>query len=74
MVLKNVRIKNARPTEIRDMTISCTVSGASGTRLQALKTVLYDVVPADKTKTFREINMGFVHSQAASASCEINAT
>jgi hypothetical protein len=74
MLLKNVRIKNGRPDDIKDLIISCTVSGASGTDLQSLRTVLYDIVPAGRTKTFREINMGFVHSQAAGASCDVDAT
>jgi hypothetical protein len=69
MVLSKVTIKNPGKVAISDLRISCQTSGPSGTVISSPSTVLYERIEAGKTRTFRDVNLGFIHSQSARASC-----
>lgn len=56
---------------IKDIKIVCTSYGESGTAIGKLSKTIYEKFEPEKTKTLREINMGFANSQVASLSCEI---
>jgi uncharacterized protein YxeA len=71
VMIVSLTIKSTLQFPVRDIGIRCTLSANSGTELQRIEKVIYDVVPAKATKRFNEINMGFVHSQATKAGCVI---
>jgi hypothetical protein len=73
MVLNKVTIKNTRKIAIADFRITCDTSGPSGTILSSPSTTLYERIEAGKTRTFRDVNLGFIHSQSARASCRVYA-
>jgi hypothetical protein len=71
VMLGHFTIQNANPFDVKDISIHCEVSGNSGTVLGTTSATIYDVVPANKTRTFRDVNLGFVRNQAAQAWCKL---
>lgn len=67
----NFTIQNKSKYNIKDITIKCIHSAKSGTAIDTNKHTIFDVVKANSTKKFPEINMGFVNSQAHTSSCYI---
>jgi hypothetical protein len=65
------KVKNKSPIGIKDIVFQCDHSGPSGTRMDSNTRTVFDFVNAGATKSFRNINMGFIHSQATSSSCRI---
>lgn len=65
------KLKNPTPYRFKDFEITCTNFGASGTELDSNKRVIYEIVEPKSTKSLRHVNMGFIHTQAASTSCEL---
>lgn len=65
----NFKIINKSDYPIRDIQVRCTHYAKSGTKIDSNRATIYDVVPANSTKTFEDFNMGFIHTQAQSTSC-----
>lgn len=59
----NGTIKNAAPFDIKDAEIECLLKGPSGTEVGRVRETLYEIIPANGTKAFRELSMGFMGSQ-----------
>ena len=71
MVLAKISIENKNTENVKDFEIECVHSGPSGTVIDRNKKTIFQVIPAGKTTTLKEVNMGFIHSQAAQSSCSI---
>jgi hypothetical protein len=71
VMLLTTSISNALPCDVRDVTIECTTAGPSGTELNRVRETIYRSFRAGRTTSVGEINMGFIHGQAASASCDV---
>ena len=71
MIIDRMKITNAAPFAIKDFVVKCTHQGPSGTDMDSNTRRVYDVIPANGSKTVREINMGFINSQATTSRCEI---
>lgn len=71
VMMVNVTISNPTDYAVKDVRIECTYSGKSGTRLGQNVQTIYDVVPARCTKTFRDVNMGFINPQASAANAKV---
>lgn len=71
VMLADFTIKNGGPRPIKDILVRCHQSSKSGTMLSKTEETIYDVVPAGKTKIFRGVNMGLIHSQADASDCAI---
>jgi len=72
VLVLNGSIKNSSDYAIKDADIKCTLSGPSGTDVGSVRETLYEVIPANQSKRFRELNMGFMGStQVAKFNCEI---
>ncbi len=54
----------------KDFVISCETHGRSGTLLSRPRVALYEALQPGTRRAF-ELNMGFVHSQSARASCSV---
>lgn len=75
MILSKIVVSNnTKHREFYDFTVSCNLYAPSGTLLQTIEQVVYERVPAGKTRTFRNINMGFLRLQVATAGCQITDT
>ena len=64
-------ITNKSNHDVKDCTIECTHSAPSGTVIDSNKRTIYEVIKAGKTRSFRNFNMGFIHSQARRSGCKI---
>lgn len=64
-------ISNASDTAVKDVVITCTSSGNSGTVIDKNTKTLYEAIGPKKTFRFQQFNMGFLHSSATQTSCEI---
>lgn len=63
-------LENAADFPIKDVSIACDLLAASGTRVGRVAATLYEIVPAGGSKTFRDLNMGFMGSdQVARFNC-----
>jgi len=71
IMVADITIENKSPYDVKDLTISCTHRSKSGTEIDITKGTIYDIVKRGKTKTFKKVNLGFVHSQSASCNCKI---
>jgi hypothetical protein len=64
-------ITNNSPFAIRDIEITCTHSGNSGTKIDSNTRTIYEVIPAGATGQFNKVEMGFIHPQATSSRASI---
>ncbi len=64
-------IKNMSDYDIKDVEITCTHSGKSGTKIDKNTKTIYEMVGKHDSERLKKFNMGFIHSQAYSTSCEI---
>lgn len=65
-------ISNNSAHSIKDIEISCDHYAKSGTKIDSNTRTIYDTVKAHSKRTFRNFNMGLIHSQAASTSCSVS--
>ena len=70
-MVANFTIRNDSAYEIRDIEIVCDHYARSGTRIDRNERTIYDIVPAKRRRTFRNFNMGFIHSQVQKSGCRI---
>jgi hypothetical protein len=68
----DVTIRNDSLSNLKDFHIVCESMGSSGTVTDQNTRVLYGVVEARKTRTFRKLNMGFVNQQSVNADCRVD--
>lgn len=64
-------VSNKNAFDVKDFTIKCTHTGPSGTVIDSNTRTLFEVVKAGSRRSFRNFNMGFIHSQSARTSCEV---
>jgi hypothetical protein len=64
-------VRNKAPIDIKDIQIRCVHSAASGTEIDSNTRTVYELVKANSTKHLRNVNMGFIHSQARSSACHV---
>lgn len=70
VALTDLRIKNGRDAPIRDIAISCQFFAPSGTMVGNTTQTVYRSVAAGKTISVKDLNLGFVHSQAIKMACQ----
>jgi hypothetical protein len=71
VMLADFTIKNPTQYRFKDFEIKCTHSAASGTVIDSNTRTVYEIVEPKSTKVIRQMNMGFIHSQAAQSGCQI---
>src|SRR5271157_4952790 len=71
IMMANFTVQNDSDYSIKDFEIKCLEHAKSGTLVDTNDRTVYDIVAAHSKKRFPDFNMGFIHSQAARASCEI---
>ena len=64
-------VTNNNAFAIKDIEITCTHSANSGTVIDRNNRTIYEIVKANGKRKFPDFDMGFIHSQAASSSCQI---
>jgi hypothetical protein len=69
--LMSMTITNKNSYSVRDITINCIFNGRSGTQLSTTLHTIYDKIPANTSRRFAKVNVGFIHSQSARAGCSL---
>ncbi len=72
VLVVDITLRNDALSNLKDFQITCESKGHSGTVVDSNTRVLYEVVDARSTRTFRKVNMGLLHSQAASTHCTVD--
>lgn len=67
----DITIENMLPVQVKDIEIKCTHTAPSGTIIDQNKRIIYEIISSGRKRTFRKINMGFIHSQANRSSCSV---
>src|SRR5690349_5650507 len=65
------KISNSNEYAIKDPLIQCDFFGNSGTMIRRLEKVLYEKIPAHKSKYIRSFVMGISGDQAAKIGCAV---
>lgn len=68
----SVTFVNKGARSVKDVELTCEHFSNSGTRIDSNKRTIYEIVPTLKSKSIRNFNMGFIHSQAAKTSCFVS--
>ncbi|MES3020436.1 MAG: hypothetical protein V4857_02510 [Pseudomonadota bacterium] len=64
-------IKNETANAIKDVQILCTHFSKSKTRIDSNATTIYQVIAPQENHIARNVNMGFIHTQAVTTSCRV---
>ena len=67
----NFTIRNDNDLAVKDLKITCEHAAPSGTLIDRNTRTLYEVIRPHATRSFRNFDMGFIHSQAAHSGCEV---
>jgi hypothetical protein len=71
VMLVDFTFRNTGSRPIKDIEVLCRHFAPSGTEIDRNRGTVYEVVPAKGRKRVRDFNMGFIHTQAASTSCQV---
>lgn len=69
--LMTITIANKNEYPVKDIRISCSFYGKSGTQLNERSHVIFDVIPPGGSKSFSKVNIGFINSQAERGGCDL---
>lgn len=72
VAIHSLSIKNTSEVDYKDIKLQFVYSGNSGTILSTNSYTIYDTIPAGQTKTFNELNVGFVNSQVTNSSVTLD--
>jgi hypothetical protein len=71
IMMVNVIFENKGSDDFEDSGLTCDGYSNNGTKICSNSRIIYAVVKAGKSKSIRNVDMGFIDSQAVSASCRI---
>lgn len=69
--IATLTVTNSNEFSIKDIALKCSFYAKSGTEVSTAKHTIYDTMKAKSKKTFKEVNIGFIHSQAARGGCSL---
>lgn len=70
VMVADFTLKNTSNLPLRDIGIKCKLQGNSGTVINIKHITLFEKLRPKATRTIRDVNVGFIDSQASRASCE----
>jgi hypothetical protein len=71
IMIADFTLKNPTQYRFKDFEIKCTHSAPSGTVIDSNTRTIYEIVEPRSTKVVKDMNMGFIHSQASKSNCAI---
>lgn len=72
VMMLDITLRNDSGVVLRDFVINCEHSGPSGTIMDRNSRTLYETLAAGERRRFRNVNMGFILSQATASSCRVD--
>ncbi len=67
VAVHSITLKNNSQFDYKDITLKATYYSSSETQLDSSNQTIYEILPAGATKTFKNINFWFAHSQSKSS-------
>jgi hypothetical protein len=71
VMIADFTIKNPTQYRFKDFEIKCRHSAPSGTVIDSNTRTVYEIVEPKSTKVIKQMNMGFIQSQASRSGCKI---
>lgn len=71
VMLFSAKVKNNGLSAVKDLKIACDLYSNSGTKVSVVSAIVYETLRAGKSISFKELNMGFINTQSARASCAV---
>ena len=71
VLIIDITLRNRALSHLKDFEIACELTGNSGTTIGTARKTLHEMVEARKTRTFRDVNMGFINAQTARFGCDV---
>lgn len=65
-------ITNKTRDKVKDYRIACSLFGKSGTGLGSVSKRIYEDLEPGKSRQYKDLNFGFVNSQANDARCSVD--
>lgn len=72
ILMADFTIENNSKHGLRDFEVQCSGYAPSGTRIDGNKQVIYETIEPGKSKSFKKINMGFLHGQVQTLGCTVS--
>lgn len=66
-----VTVGNDNDFAIKDPTLTCSFYAPSGTQLSKIETTIFETIKPRSVRTFKDHNVGFIHSQSQRAGCQV---
>lgn len=73
MLIGEITVANRTGRTVRDLDLECTHSGQGGAVVDRSRKTLRETIPAEGSRTFRELNMGFIHAEPVRTQCVVRA-
>lgn len=70
-MMADFTIRNDSDYDVKDLRIRCEHYAPSGTYIDSNTRTAFEVVRAHRTRTLKNFNMGFIHTQAHSSACRL---
>jgi hypothetical protein len=71
VMIADFTITNPTQYRFKDFEVKCTHYAPSGTEIDSNTRTIYEIVEPHSTKFVNQMNMGFIHSQAAESACKL---
>ena len=71
VMMGNFTIHNKSSHDVKDIEITCSHFGKSGTQIDQNTRTVFEIVKAGATRKVADVNMGFIHDQTSTSSCKI---
>lgn len=69
VAIMTLAVSNENDFPVKDIQIKCSFTAKSGTEVSTASHTIYDTIKAKTKRTFKDVNVGFIHSQAARGGC-----
>lgn len=69
--LVTLTVDNMNDFGVKDIVIECSFSAPSGTKVGDSSKTIYETIKPNGSRTFKEFNIGFIHSQAQRGGCSV---
>lgn len=66
-----ITLKNTSAIDYKDITLKAVYFSNSDTELDSTRKTIYEILPAGTTKTFKDVNFWFVHSQSSKSKVSV---
>lgn len=71
VMLATFMVENKNPTRVKDVQVTCGLTANSGTMIDTAIHTIYEGIDKKSYIYVRDVNMGFIHSQASRSSCVV---